>query len=231
VYSDDPAVAFADVAAEIATEVRLLRAAMAEQPAHAHAREEAYEAVDPKGLTRSLPGVATIGGPVLAAAIGRAGRFRNAAAFKSFTGLAPRANQTGDTDRKGQPASKAGPARLRDQLTASANVARRLDPQLAAVYHQQMTERGAHHTKAVCVVAARLAERLYVVHTRGEPYVLRDVDGTEVTPDEAREIIVGRYHVGEAVRARRRSRTSTRPLAPSAVPVASPYGVLAARSS
>ena len=165
VYDDDPAVAFADIAAEIATEVRLLRAALAERPAHEQAREEAYQAVDPKALTRSLPGVAKIGGPVLTAALGRAGRFRNAAAFKSFTGLAPKANHTGDTDRKGQPISKAGPARLRDQLTASPNTARRLDPQLAAVYHQQIVERGAHHTKAICVVAARLAERLWTVHS------------------------------------------------------------------
>ena len=101
VYGDDPAVAFADIAAEIATEVRLLRAALAERPAHEQAREDAYQAVDPTALTRSLPGVAKIGGPVLTAALGRAGRFRNAAAFKSFTGLAPKANHTGDVDRKG----------------------------------------------------------------------------------------------------------------------------------
>ena len=110
VYEDDPAVAFADIAAEIATEVRLLRAALAERPAHEQAREEAYEAVDPKALTRSLPGVAKIGGPVLTAALGRAGRFRNASAFKSFTGLAPKTNHSGDTDRKGQPISRPGAA-------------------------------------------------------------------------------------------------------------------------
>lgn len=102
--------------------------------------------------------------------------------------------------------SKAGPRWLRDQLVQSANTARRLDPQLAEVYFTQMVERGAHHQKAVCVIAARLAERAWVVMSRGEPYVIRDVDGTPVSPAEARAIIEERYRVPEDVRRRRRSR-------------------------
>ncbi len=102
--------------------------------------------------------------------------------------------------------SKAGPRRLRDQLVQSANTARHLDPQLSEVYFTQMTHRGAHHQKALCVVAARLAERAWVVMSRGEPYVIRDVDGTPVTPGQARSIIDERYRVPEDVRRRRRSR-------------------------
>ncbi len=115
----------------------------------------------PTGLARSLPGVAEIGGPVIVAAMGDPDRFPDAAAFKRFTGLTPRASETGNTDRKGGAMSKAGPRRLRDQLVQSANTARRFDPQLAEVYFTQM-ERGAHHQKALCVVAARLAERAWV---------------------------------------------------------------------
>src|SRR5437867_3332387 len=44
------------------------------------------------------------------------------------------------------------------------------------------TAHGAHHTKAVRVVAARLAERAWTVPARGEAYVLRDLDGSPVTP-------------------------------------------------
>jgi hypothetical protein len=69
-----------------------------------------------------------------------------------------------------------------------------------------MVERGAHHQKAVCVVAARLAERSWAVMARGEPYVLRDVDGRQVTGAEARAIIAERYTVPDEVRARRSSR-------------------------
>ncbi len=137
-------------------------------------------------------------------------RFPEAAAFKRFTGLTPKASETGDTDRKGQAISKAGPRRLRDQLVQSANTARRVDPQLAAVYFTQMVERGAHHQKAVCIVAARLAERAWVVMSRAEPYVIRDVDGTPVSPAEAHAIIEEHYRCPEDVRRRRRSRKSAR---------------------
>lgn len=145
-YGDSPAVAFEDLAAEIRSEIRLLRTAREEQLAHIKAREAAYLAVDPNQLARSLPGIALSGGPVLASAMGDAKRFRDAAAFKSFTGLSPRASETGNTDRKGQPMSKAGPRRLRDQLVQSANTARRLDPQLAEVYYPPdgRTRRASH---------------------------------------------------------------------------------------
>ncbi len=154
--------------------------------------------------------LATMGGPVLVAGLGRPQRFANGAAFKAFTGLTPRASETGQTDRKGQPISKAGPSRLCDQLVCSAQVAHRTDPQLAEVYHRQMTQHGAHHTKAVCVVAARLAERAWTVLARGEPYVLRDLDGTPVTPERAKRIIADRYAVADEVRRRRRSRKTIR---------------------
>src|SRR5205814_99060 len=68
-YGDHPALAFDDRAAEVVTEVRLLHATEAELPAHESAREQAYRQVDPDQLARSLPGVAAVGGPALAALI------------------------------------------------------------------------------------------------------------------------------------------------------------------
>src|SRR5207302_3882800 len=67
-------------------------------------------------------------------------------------------------------------------------------------------ERGAHHTKAVAVVAARLAERGWTVMARGEPYIVCDVDGRPVTPEEAKAIIVQHYTVTDEVRRRLRTR-------------------------
>jgi hypothetical protein len=55
--------------------------------------------------------------------------------------------------------SKAGSRLLRSTLISAADHARKQDPQLAKIYHTQMVERGANHLKALCVVAARLAER------------------------------------------------------------------------
>jgi transposase len=205
-YGDHPAVPYAELAAEVATEVRLLRAIQEELALHAAAREQHYRTVDPGQLARSLPGFAEISAPVLVAIMGRPGRFRDATRFKSYAGLAPRVSQTGDTDRKGQPMSKAGPSLLRATLFRAADTARRQDPQLARIYHQQMTERGATHLKACCVVAGHLAERAWTVMHRGTPYVICDNNGAPVTAEQARQIIAEKWTVTEEVRKRRRSR-------------------------
>jgi hypothetical protein len=62
-YVDHLAVAFADLAAEVATEVRLIRAIEAEQAIHAPERETAYRWADPGQLGRTLPGLGEVGGP------------------------------------------------------------------------------------------------------------------------------------------------------------------------
>lgn len=204
-YGDHPAVAFTDLAAEVATEARLLAAIDAELATHAAAREDAYRWADPGQLARSLPGLSTVGGPVLTCVIGDASRFPAGANFKSYLGLAPRASETGNTDRKGQPMSKAGSRLARAALIRAADHARKQDPQLAKIYYTQMVERGAGHLKALCVVAGRLAERAWTVMNRGMPYVICDTDGTPVTPTEAKKIITERWTVPTDVRTRRRS--------------------------
>jgi len=205
-YAGHPTVAFADLAAEIATEVRLLRAVQAELATHATERETAYRWVDPLELARSLPGVADIGGPALVAAMGDPKRFARGKQFRSFTGLVPKASETGDTDRKGQPMSKAGSSLLRTTLVRAADTARKQDPQLARIYYVQIVERGKDHLGALCVVAANLAERFWAVMTRGMPYVICDTDGRPVQPDEATAIIAEHWTVPPEVRARRRSK-------------------------
>ena len=204
-WEGDSAIAIGDLAAEVASEVRLVRAAEVERTRHEHARDAAMVHVDPAGLAASLPGLGPVGTTQLVATMGRPGRFPNGGAFKAFTGLTPRANETGQTDRKHQPMTKAGPRALRSQLVQSANTARKLDPQLAAVYHAQMTERGATHRKALCVVAARLAERAWLTMARGEPYVIWDLQGRPVTPEQAKRLITEHFTVTAEVRRRRRS--------------------------
>jgi transposase len=205
-YDGHPAVDLASLAAEVATEVRLLRATQAELSAHAAEREARYQQVDPAGLARSLPGLAEVGGPALAACMGDPARFRRGKQFRCFTGLAPKASETGETDRKGQPMSKAGSSLLRTTLVRAADNARRQDPQLARIYYLQMTERGKDHLGALCVVAACLAERAWTVMRRGTPYVICDTDGRPVTVRQAKAIIAERWTVPPEVRARRRSK-------------------------
>jgi transposase len=216
-YGEHPAVAFVDLAAEVATEVRLIRAIEAELAVHAAERETAYRWADPGQLARTLPGLGEVGGPVLAAVIGEAARFPTGAHFKSYLGLTPRASETGDTDRKGQPMSKAGSRLLRSTLVRAADHARRQDPQLATIYYVQMVERGASHLKALCVVAARLAERAWAVMHRHMPYVICDTTGEPVTPEQAKKIIAEQWSVPADVRTRRRSRKTTKGKAPQQV--------------
>ena len=145
-----------------------------------------------------------MGAPNLVAAIGRPGRFSHGKQVRSFCGLTPKSSASGETDRKGQPLTKAGPSRLRTTLVLAADIARKQDPQLARIYYLQMAERGSSHTKALCVVAANLAERAWVVMQRGEPYQIRDTDGRPLSVDEAKAIIADRWTVPEDVRHRRR---------------------------
>ncbi len=205
-YGEHPGVALADLAAEVASEVRLLRATQGELAVHAAERESAYRWVDPLALARSLPGLAEVGGPALVACMGSPGRFRRGKQFRSFTGLAPRASETGESDRKGQPMSKAGSSLLRTTLVRAADNARKVDPQLARIYYVQMVERGKDHLGALCVVAANLGERAWAVMDRGMPYVICDTDGEPVTAEQAKAIIAERFCVGDEVRARRRTK-------------------------
>ena len=102
--------------------------------------------------------------------------------------------------------SKAGPSLLRSAFVRAADTARRQDPQLARIYYLQMTERGATHLKACCIVASHLAERAWTVLNRGTPYVICDTNGSPVTAAEAKQIIAAKWTVTEDVRKRRRSR-------------------------
>jgi hypothetical protein len=68
-----------------------------------------------------------------------------------------------------------------------------------------MVERGAHHNKALWVVAGHLAERAWVTLLRQQPYVLRDLEGKPISVAQGEAIIAEHFTVPEDVR--RRSRT------------------------
>jgi hypothetical protein len=107
--------------------------------------------------------------------------------------------------------SKAGSSLLRTTLIRAADNARRQDPQLARIYYTQMVERGAEHLKALCVVAGALAERAWAVMNRQMPYVICDIDGTPVTPEQAKRIIARDFTVPDEVRRPAPQLQDTRP--------------------
>jgi len=81
-------------------------------------------------------------------------------------------------------------------------VGRLWDPQLAKIYYDQMVDKGKHHNQAVCTVATHLLDRVLVILKEDRPYQLRDVDGSPLTRQQARQIVIERYTVPEKVRQR-----------------------------
>ena len=198
-----PGCDFADIAEDLAAEVRLIRALDAEV-VDADARAAGLLAeIDPEGLHLSMPGFAERTATTVAGRLGGVERFANNAAVRSFIGIIPGTEQSGESE--GRPRlTKAGDRTLRTSLFLAAETARRLDPQLARIYYLQVVDKGNHHTKAVCAVGTALATRLSAILRAGWPYVICDVDGTPVDTAEARRIIAERYTVPAEIRESRR---------------------------
>src|SRR5690606_20389520 len=68
------------------------------------------------------------------------------------------------------------------------------DPQIAAKY-QRLMAGDRHHDSAICHLATLLITRIGTCMRIGQPYQLRDVDGTPVTEAEGRAIVKERYRV------------------------------------
>jgi transposase len=114
-YAGHPAVDCTGLAAEIATEIRLLRATCAELAAHAAQRETCYQAVDPAALARSLPGLAEVGGPALVACMGDRPR---PVPPRQAIPLLHRPGPQGLRDRGDRPQ---GPAHVQGRIVAAAH--------------------------------------------------------------------------------------------------------------
>jgi transposase len=198
---------FAELAEDIAAEVRIIKSLDAELATIEDRIDGLYDQADPAGIELSAPGL----GVTLAAGIlGRTGdlnRFANLAGIRAFTGLVPKLDQSGLTDGRGGP-TKAGDPGLRAALFLATDQARRVDPTLAARYQRLIVDQGKHHVSAVCSTAPVLLTRIAACWRTGQRYVLRDVDGREITEAEGRAICADRYKIDPAIRAARR-RTST----------------------
>ena len=203
---------FAELAADIAAEVRIARAlndeiAVLEQRAAplfaARDRRPAVDDGDERGIIASVPGLGGVLGAGILARFGDLDRFANLAGVRSFTGLVPKIDQSGLTHGHAG-VTKAGDPGLRETLYLAADYLRRIDPQLAARYHRLIVETGKHHDSALCHLATTLATRLAACWRRRERYVMRDVDGTPITPAEGRAIVAERYKIPDHVRQARR---------------------------
>jgi transposase len=202
---------FAELAEDIAAEVRVIKALTAEIEAVEERIESLYDQVDPNGIVLSAPGI----GVTLAAGIlGRTGdlrRYTNLAGLRSFTGLVPKIDQSGLADHHGGP-TKAGDPGLRQALYLAAEQARRVDPTLAVRYRRLVVDCGKHHNSAICSIAPVLITRIAACWRNGERYILRDTDGNEITEEQGRAICAEQFKVTTEERARRRTQRAAKNL-------------------
>jgi hypothetical protein len=146
---------FEELAWDLASEVKLVRGLDDEIGRLETRIDELYTKADPSGIVISAPGV----GPILAGGIlgrlGDAKRFADLAGVRSFSGMIPKVNQSGHTETR-PGITKQGDAGLRRDIWFAADVARHIDPQLAAKYHRLIVERRLHHYSAICHLATTL---------------------------------------------------------------------------
>ena len=200
-WSDE--IDFGELADDIAVEARLALQLTREIEELTRRIEVFLHELDPDGIMVSVPGVALVSGAQILARLGDPSRFRSLAGARSFSGLVPSLDASGVNGRHGGP-TKSGDAHLRESLFMAANWARRIDPTLAKRYHRLMVHEGKHHNSALCHISTTLLGRIIACWRAGEPYVIRDLDGTVLTSQEGRRICEERYRVAPELRAQRR---------------------------
>ena len=167
--------------------------------------EVLYERQHPSDALRSIPGIGPTLAPLLVGVLAQAERFRNERHVRGFCGLFPTKSSSGGIDRPGQRITKSGNDRIKRALYVAADTARKIDPDLAAVYWRLMVKKGHHHKQALCAVATRLVNRIFLVLKTGKTYVLRDRDGRPITVADGKRIVAELFTVPADIR-RARSR-------------------------
>ena len=189
---------FAELAADIAVEAEQAQV-LTEQIEDLDERiANLYDQADPDAIIASAPGVGPVTSGIIAGRIGDPHRFTSLAAIRAYSGLVPKVAQSGQSHHQ-HGLTKAGDPLLREALYLAADQARRIDPQLGAKYARLMSG-DRHHDSAICHIAANLLTRIATCWRTGKPYILRDVDGREVSQAEGRAIIKERYKVDQKKR-------------------------------
>jgi transposase len=191
---------YPDLAEDIAIEARLAVQLTEELKDLDERTALLLKEADPAGILTSAPGVAAITAVAILGRLGDPNRFASLAGARAFTGLVPILDSSGVTGRHGGP-TKRGDAVLRQALFMAAGQARRIDPTLAAKYHRLMVDAGKHHNSALCHIATTLLTRIIACWRAGQPYQLRDIDGSPVSKEQARAIITERYTIPKKLRA------------------------------
>ena len=165
-----------------------------------------YRQLHPSRNLETIPGVGQDGAAVYVSFIGNPGRFGSLRELRGWSGMVPNSKQSSESQASGLRITQAGPSLIKKFAFLDAEAARQCDPQIAALYYDQMVHRGKHHIQAICTCSAHLLDRVGVVLRENRPYELKDVDGTPLSKQQARKIITERYTVPDEVRRRNSKR-------------------------
>ena len=108
--------------------------------------------------------------------------------------VVPSLDSSGQNGGHGGP-TKSGDALLREALFMSADAARKIDPTLAQRYHRLMTVDGQAPQFGPVPHLGHTLTRIVSCWRSQEPYVIRDLDGQPITPEEGRRIVHDRFVV------------------------------------
>jgi transposase len=165
-----------------------------------------YRELHPSRDLETIPGVGQDGAAVYLSFIGNPERFGSLRELRGWSGMVPNSKQSSESQASGLKITQAGPRLIKKFAFLDAEAARQCDPQIAALYYDQMVHRGKHHIQAICTCSSHILDRVGVVLREKRPYVLQDVDGTPISKEQARKIIAERYTVPEEVRRRNSKR-------------------------
>ncbi len=73
-----------------------------------------------------------------------------------------------------------------------------------------MVTAGKHHNSALCHIAPALLTRIVACWRRGEPYIIRDLEGRPISAAEGRRIVSQHYLISSQLREDRRSISQSR---------------------
>jgi transposase len=168
--------------------------------------EKAYLHCDPEQYLNTIPGIAEKTAPTIFSYFGEPERFPTTRKAQGFVGFFPETDASGDKDRKGTPITKNGPALLKRDIFLVTDHFRRIDPQGARMYYDQMVHKGKHHNSALCVVANRMViPRILVTLREQRPYEFRDFERKPIDKKQARQL-AAEWKVPVEVRQRLRNK-------------------------
>lgn len=121
---------------------------------------------------QTIPGIGPYIGASLIGEIQDMRRFKTAKALTAYTGLDPKIRQSGKSLNSTGKLTKRGSSYLRRSIFIAANISRRYDPNMKALYERKRAE-GKSYTVATCVVARKLLAVIRAVWLSGKNY---DVD-------------------------------------------------------